>query len=320
MNLSLVCPGCRTFSEERIELRTLERVGEVMRCECGRRYPVVDGVPIVMAEVAGFVRNEMAAIVEGQVGMEVQQLLVAGGPDDGAYARLVEHLSIYLDAQWGDRAEPEPDGVRFGMEALIEKVRERTARVELAVELGCSVGRVTAEMRRAADEVIGVDLHMGSLKRARRLCAGESVAYNRRVIGRNYRPAKIDGASVGVSFVCGDALDPPLVPGAFGRVVALNLLNSVSRPRQLLRVMSGLCTRGGELILSAPYAWQSTVMDEDERLGTDDPAAAVAAILRDGSLGATFEIEEEAEVPWDLRRDARSVVSYRAHYLRARKL
>jgi SAM-dependent methyltransferase/uncharacterized protein YbaR (Trm112 family) len=313
---SPICLACRTWDDDRIELRTVERVRDVLVCECGQRYPVVDGVPILLKEPAGFVRNEIASIVERDLTSEVQALLAEGGPDDAPYARMVEHLSIYLDAHWGDRAAPPPDGAGFGMESLVTRIRARaTERVATAVDLGCSVGRVTAELARGADTVVGVDLHFGSLRRARRLLAGERVAYNRRVVGRYYREATIAGeAHAGTHVICADALDPPLAPAAFGRVVALNLIDSVRHPLQLLTVMDGLCARGGEIILSSPYAWQSHVMEEDERFGGADPAADLVARLRE-----RYDIEEEAEVPWALRRDARGVVSYRAHYVRARK-
>lgn len=327
MNLSPVCVSCRTWTDERIDLRTVERRGALLVCECGRKYPVVDGVPIMLAEPAEFLRAEMATVVERELEPEVQALLVEGGPDEAIYPRLVEHLSIYLDAHWGDRADPEPDGVRFGAEALVERIAARSGqRVKMAVELGCSVGRVVAELAQGADEVMGVDLQFGAVRRARRILDGERVTYNRRIAGRHYAPASVsagDRAVPGgrVQLICANATDPPLVPGVFGRVVALNLVDSVSRPRQLLSVMDGLCAPGGELILSSPYAWQSTVMDEDERLGGADPAGALATILRNGDgLGARYEIEDEAELAWSLRRDARSVVNYRTHYLRARKL
>jgi 2-polyprenyl-3-methyl-5-hydroxy-6-metoxy-1,4-benzoquinol methylase len=120
--------------------------------------------------------------------------------------------------------------------------------------------------------------------------------------------------------VCADALDPPLLPGAFDRVVALNLLDSVAHPRQLLSVIDGLCAPGGEILLSSPYAWQSSVMHDHERIGGANPAAAVTAILRDGAgLRAAYRIEEDSEISWTLRRDARSSVTYRTHYVRARK-
>ena len=323
----VVCPGCRTWTADRIDVRTLERSGDVLACECGRRYPIVDGVPIVMKDPASYLRSEIVSVVERELSTEVAALLVEGGPDDAPYARLLEHLSIYLDSQWGDRAVPPPDGPGhgFGLGAIVERIVQRP-RVSLAMELGCSVGRVVATLATCADHVVGLDLHFGALRRARRILDGERLAYNRRLVGTHYMPAHVAAGELAVpsdrvTLVCGDALDPPLIPASYDRVVALNLLDSVSSPRQLLSVVDGLCATGGEVILSSPYAWQSTVMTEHERLGGADPAADLAAILREGTgLGARYQIEDEAELGWTLRRDARSALVYRVHYVRARKL
>ncbi len=103
-------------------------------------------------------------------------------------------------------------------------------------------------------------------------------------------------------------------------MVALNVLDSVARPAGLVQVADGLCRPGGELLLSSPYAWQGGITPEEERLGQADPASALRHILEEGkSLWARYRVEEEADVPWWLRRDARSVITYRTHYLRARK-
>ncbi|MGE0400070.1 MAG: methyltransferase domain-containing protein [Kofleriaceae bacterium] len=324
MNLDLVvCPSCRTATDGRIDVRTLERTGDILSCECGRRYPVVDGVPIVMAHPHAYLRTEIATVVERELSPEVAALLVEGGPDDAPYARLLEHLSVYMDAQWGDKAEPPGE---LGCEALRAKLAERAQhRVDLAVELGCSVGRFVSELAMGAFHVVGVDMHAGAMRRARRILDGERVAFGRRIAGRHYQPAVVHAGDRALpesrhTLVCGDALDPPLIHGMFGRVVALNLLDSVSQPRQLLSVIDGLCARGGEVILSSPYAWQSTVMADAERIGGADPAAEVTRIFREGiELTAPYTIEEECDLAWTLRRDARSTVTYRTHYLRARK-
>jgi SAM-dependent methyltransferase/uncharacterized protein YbaR (Trm112 family) len=327
----LVCPGCRTRSAGRLDVRTLARRGDVLDCACGRRYPIVDGVAIAMADPAEYLRAEIASIVERDVPAEVTELLVAGGPDDAPYPRLVEHLSIYMDAHWGDRAEPPPDGPAAaaagatGLGPLIDKIAERTAQpVGLAVELGCSAGRIVAELARGAEHVVGLDLAFAAVRRARRLLEGGTVEYARRVIGRRYAAAHAtagDRACPGrCTLVCGDALDPPLIPGMFDRVVALNLLDSVASPRQLLAVLDGLCRPGGELILSSPFAWQSSVMADAERLDGLDPAADLATLLTRGGLGARYRIEDEAELAWTLRRDARSSASYSTYYVRARKM
>ena len=325
----LVCPGCRSHAHDerdgiRIDVRTLDRAGDVLACECGRRYPVVDDLPIVMADPSGFYANEIASILERDLAPSLAQMLVEDMADDAPYARLLEHVSIYLDAHWGDRSKPSPDGpgAAFGMQPLVDKIAERAGqRVGMAVELGCSAGRILAELADGADRVVGVDLQFGVLRRARKLLAGEKLAFNRRVAGRKYSIATLTGRRAdGVTLVCGDALDPPLVPGMFERVVALNVLDSVRSPRQLLAVVAGLCKRGGEVILSSPYNWQSGIVEEGERFGGDNPAKALVSMLRDGELGAAFEIEDEAELPWTLRRDARSAVAYCIHYVRARKL
>ncbi len=282
-----------------------------------------------MAQPAGYFRNEIAALVERDLSPEVSALLVTDGPDDAHYPRLLEHLSIYMDAHWGDRATDRRSGHEcegFALRALIERLKP-LPRVDLAVELGCSAARIVAELAANADRVVGLDYHFGSLRRGRRhLLDGERVAYNRRVVGRHYVPVDVNAGDRVLSrqrrqLVCADALDPPLIHGMYDRVVALNLLDAIRQPRQLLSVMDGLCAPNGELILSSPYAWQSSVMEDHERVGGADPAIDVAAILREGTeLGARYRIEEEAELPWTLRRDDRSSVSYRTHYLRARKL
>lgn len=314
-HISVICPGCRSWSDDgaRIDLRTLDRAGDMMVCACGRRYPIVDGIPIVMKDPAGFLRTEAVAVCERDLAPEVAALLVEGGPDDAPYARLLEHLSIYLDAQWGDRAEPPPDGpgAGFGLAAVIGKLAA-LPRVDAAVELGCSVGRVLAALAANADRVVGLDLQFAAVRRARRLLGGERLAYARRSLGRRYTPAHVTGIAADVLLLCADALDPPLVPDGFDRVVALNLLDSVSSPRQLLTVADGLCAPGGELILATPYSWQSAVMAEHERLG--GPAE-----LRSWMAGR-YAVEDEADLPWTLRRDARSALTYQIDYVRARKL
>ncbi len=311
----LVCPGCRTLSNDRLDVRTLERVGETLVCECGRRYPIVDDVPIVMKDPSAYLRSEIATVVERDLAPDVAALLAAHGPDDAPYPRMLEHLSIYLDAHWGDRATPAAD---FGLAPFVERITA-LPRVATAVELGCSVGRVLAEV--PAERAVGVDMHFGALRRARRLLACEPLAYARREVGRHYTTAMATGKrTADRKLVCSDALDPPLLPHVFDRVVALNVLDSVAQPRQLLSVIDGLCAPGGEIILSSPYQWQSSVMLEHERFGGADPAAALTALLTAGAgLRARYRIEDESEISWTLRKDARSQVTYRTHYVRARK-
>jgi SAM-dependent methyltransferase len=318
--LPLVCLACRTVDERGRNLSSLVIEGDVARCSdaaCGRRYPIVDGIPIIVSDPAAFLAREIVEVVEHELPAEVAALLAQPGPDDAPYTRLVEHLSIYLDAHWGDRATPP---VPFGLQGLAEKLAARP-RVARAVELGCSVGRGLLAIAGGAELVVGLDVRMAPLRRARRLLAGESLGYARRVAGRHYVPASIAGqTAANVVLVCADAADPPLAPSGFDRVVALNVLDTVHNPSQLLAVVDGLCAPGGEVILASPYAWQSGYVGEGHRLGAADPAAEVVRRFAEGvDLEAAYTIEESVDVAWTLRRDARSSVAYSTHYLRARK-
>ena len=80
-----ICPGCRTLTDERLDVRTVERVGAVLACACGRRYPIVDGVPIVLADPAAYLRDAIATVVERDLAPEVAALLAADGPDDAPW-------------------------------------------------------------------------------------------------------------------------------------------------------------------------------------------------------------------------------------------
>jgi uncharacterized protein YbaR (Trm112 family)/SAM-dependent methyltransferase len=312
----LVCPGCRTRTAERLDVRTLDRVGDTLACACGRSYPIVDNVPIVLGDPAAYLAAE-TTVVERDLAPE----LPVEGPDEAPVSRLYEHLSIYMDNHWGDGADPPPDGPGAGIaDAIIAKLAE-LPHCGLAVELGCSVGRIVAELARRADHVVGLELHLGAIRRARRMLAGEAVTYARRVVGREYTLAiaRAGDLATPATLLCGDALDPPLLPGVYDRVVALNLIDSVRDPYQLLSVVDGLCAPGGELILTSPFSWQTSITEH--AFGGDDPASALQAILTTSArLGARYEIADSCDLPWTLRRDSRSAATYRIHYIRARKL
>ena len=329
--LPLVCPRCRRRDDSGWHMHTLavvetfaldgDRVREgVLACvSCAARYPIIDGVPLVMTELAGYLHSELPALLEGALTPSAEALIVESLDGKEPFAQLIEHLSIYLDAHWGDHLAPPPadgDG-GFAMAAVVDKLRARAASpVAYAVEIGCGAGRAAAELARGARRVIALDSSIGVLRRTRRLLAGEAVGFARRTSSRHAALATVSAGELSsptIDLVCADAHDPPLVPGHYDRVVALNVLDSVRAPSTVLAVLDRLCAPGGELILSCPFSGPS---------GFDgpDPDRQLLARLRDGKqLDASYHIEDEDELTWTLRRDNRCKVNYRTLYVRARK-
>lgn len=337
--LPLICPACRRITDRGRELWTLSvctvvRTGASpddvvegsLRCDnlaCQRRYPICDGIPIIMLDAAAVLAGQPAAFFE-PLAVDTLQLFLEGGTDDAPLARQLEHLSIYLDAHFGDRAQPPVDGpvTGWGGAALFAAVARLASRpVGRAVELGCGVGRGLLALWGGAQLVLGVDMHLGALRAARRILGGQGLLYARRVIGRHYQTAEIAaGPVMPAHLICADALDPPLAPQAFERVVACNVLDSVRSPRQLLSVADGLCAPGGDVTLASPYSWQSGIVDENQRLGGTTPELELRRIFSTGDgLEAAYTIVADEDLPWHLRRDARSAHNYLVHTLQARK-
>ena len=311
---------CTLEAELQVRVEGGELVEGVLRCTgCARRYAVVDGIPVLLRDAS---ETHALGLLGQPVAPEVAAALAEGGPDEAPLPHALSQLGSYLDSQWGDRATPPPDGPSppFGFAALSRKLRELAAApVRLCVELGCGVGRGLSALARGAELTVGIDKSPWALRLSRRILRGEEVRYARRAAGRSYLPAAVRAgseAAPGVQLLCADAVDLPLPPGSCDRAVALNLLDSVRSPRALLHHLNQLVAAGGEIAVASPYAWRSGIVDEEERLPGPDPAAALRREV--DQLGWTI-LDEDPQVPWTLRRDARAASLYAVHWLHARK-
>ena len=138
--MTLICPRCRRIGGEgdppelagQLLCRRLEPEGDLgaqrsgwLRCGCGARYPVIDGIPVVLRDLDGFLASEGAALLVRQ-DLEpefAEELAIRSG---GALARAVHLSRVYAGSP------PSP---------LTEWLAERVAEAESAAESGAGDAR-----------------------------------------------------------------------------------------------------------------------------------------------------------------------------------
>jgi SAM-dependent methyltransferase len=117
--------------------------------------------------------------------------------------------------------------------------------------------------------------------------------------------------------VAADAREPPLRPGAFALVLALNLLDSITHPRELLLQARALLAPGGALVLSSPFNWDDHVTPPARRLDADLPPHADRDAALEARLAALWPDLvlrwSDRDVPWPLRVHDRLCCEFRLH-------
>ena len=193
------------------------------------------------------------------------------------------------------------------------------------MEAGCSVGSNLAILSKTAEQVVAFDSNMTALRLAYGYIQGEAIQVPRREEGRAFSLGDrlIQGLPLpNVSLVCGDALDPPLVAECADIVVAMNLLDSVASPLNLLGQMDAILKPGGLLVITSPFSWNDAITPPNEQLaGSLDPAfdgltsdQALLHVLEGKSPyhpHLRYKMLTSTDVPWKLREHARCTVHYR---------
>ena len=149
----LVCPACRRADGGDLHVQLLAPVDDgVLGCACGARYPVIDGIPVVLRDLRGWLASEgHEALRRPDLPPACEALLVEG--IGGAVARNDTLARVYGQSQEGP------------LQAWL-----RTRCAPLAgplLELGAGLG-VTGRA-----DVVAIDTNLGMLRRHAgwRVCA-----------------------------------------------------------------------------------------------------------------------------------------------------
>ena len=269
-----------------------------------------DGVPILVADPDDYL---------ARVGDDASE------PLDALSFEALAHLARYPPTV-GDHEAPPRRAVRDAPNRFAPRG------AELGVELGPSVGPDLPALRAVCAAVVAVEGSVAAARAAHALVRGHAVPRLERLEGRSFaaaapvaRPALPD-----VHVVVGDALDPPLFAERADVVVALNLLDNVAEPLNLLGQMDALLRPGGLLLLASPFCWQDSLTVPEAQLGAGT-VPALAALGSPDALGAllrgetpllphlAFELLHAEDVPWVLRDHARAEFHYLSWLVAARK-
>ncbi|HKI00438.1 MAG TPA: methyltransferase domain-containing protein [Thermoanaerobaculia bacterium] len=336
-DLRPICLVCQTSLTLSAVLK--EEQGHViegtLRCQsqtCQREYPILDGIPFLLANLRGYVAGAIDQIdAREDLDPATESLLGDCCGPGSAYDTTRQHLSTYAWDHYGD-LDPEEaaGGDRPGS---VLRVLERGLALAGEIpegpilDLGCAVGRSSFALAGGGGRlVLGTDLSVPMLRLASRILHRDRVRYPRRRVGIVYDrrdfPVSFPNAER-VDFWLADAAGLPFPAGTFAAVVGLNVLDCVASPHDLLAALPRLLAPGGKAILSTPYDWSPRATPVEawigghsqrgEHQGASEPV--LRALLTPGAHPASIEglriVAEEADIPWRVRMHERSSVEYR---------
>ncbi len=343
------CPACAGQGAAALLVAegAVERDGDVLsgmlvcsRATCRHEYPVVDGVPVVMADLPRFLAERgIELLLRDDLPPDTLSLIGdALGPDSWFDASR-QGVSTYAWDGYADLDPGEapgawqPGAARRCLARLLALCGDPPPGA--ALDLGCGAGRTAFDLAARADAplVLGVDLNLALLRLARRVACGEGVAYARRRIGLAYDARRFAADLPGrsrVDFWACDAQALPLRPQAAGLVVALNLLDCVADGRALLAAMAGAAMPGGAVLLATPFDWSTRATPLAGWLGGHSqrgPGRGAAepllrALVTEGAHPLAvpgLEVTGEADQDWQTRLHDRAGVQYRTHLLAMRR-
>lgn len=306
---------------------------------CRLEFPIVDGVPIIVPDPRALLAERgIECLLRAELDPAVESLIGdAIGPGTW-FDVLRQTVSTYGWDGWADLdpeeaptegAAPPPGAVRRCLARLLEMAEPPT--VGRAVDLGCGAGRTAFDLAACYPSalVLGIDASPALLRLARGAASG-SVSYPRRRIGLVYDRRRfavhLPGAER-VDFWACDALALPFPTGAADLAVALNLIDCVAEPRQLLAGLATLLRLDGRALLATPYDWSTRATPLETWIGGHSQRAEhtgagepfLRALLTEGahphSVAGLRLLAEEPDWPWQTRLHDRSTVLYRTHLL-----
>jgi SAM-dependent methyltransferase/uncharacterized protein YbaR (Trm112 family) len=340
-----VCPVCASKAAGQFFLR-LARVEReekddilegVLHCsnrECLREYPIIDGIPLLVANLRQYVSDNLPGIYARRDLSEFLESLVGDCcGSNSPFDQTRQHLSSYAWDHYADLDPKEPKGEPLpGAIGRLLKTGLKLAGPfpeGPVLDAGCSVGRGSFSLAESQPNlVLGVDLHFPMLRMASDVLRRGTARYSRRRVGivydRREFPTRFANPER-VDFWACDATAMPFSGGTFALAVSMNLLDCVTAPRELLVSLARVLRPGGKAVLGCPYDWspgatpiETWMGGHSQRSPTGGASEAVLrALLTPGGHASAVQglklTGELDEVSWHVRLHDRSTMTYKVH-------
>lgn len=298
---------------------------------CQLEFPIIDGAPILVADVRGWISANLAHLNARDDLPEraLSQLGDCAGADS-AHNAARQHQSSYawdhwgeFDADWGGAAAP--GGVARLLRAGLELLADAPLAEGPALDVGTACGRAAFEIAAATGRLtLGIDLNWPLLKIARQALEGGAVSYPRRRVGVVFDQRRFAVAAAEAEladFWVADALAPPFADHGFGLISALNVLDCVGSPVGLLQSLDRATGEGGAAVLATPFDWSPAATPMEAWIGGHsqrgpDSGAADSLLRRLLTPGAhpqsltRLRLAARSEQEWSVRLHERAVMTY----------
>lgn len=289
---ALICPQCQ--DKERLLTVDIQKEddeeiieGQLICPDCSKRYEIHDGIAVVVPDKILPITRETAGY--------------------GSFSM----LSSYLWSHYSEFFNG-PDAT----DAYKKWATVFTSQKGWALDIGCSVGRLTFEMTKTHDRAVGIDTSRSFIRAARSLAARRHLEFDLIMEGQitEKRSCTLDpDFELGnAEFIVADAMALPFRSNCFATANSVNILEKVTDPALHLseanRVMDKANAR---FLFSDPFTWDETVSSPAQWLGGRNQGPFkgfgmdnICRLLQDnaGIFSPGLSIRERGKVLWKIRK------------------
>lgn len=320
----------------------------IVRCKiCGEEFPILEGILILMDEVKKYLRKNYYYITglcraKGMLSRQMDRFIVNEVlkdlnspkeelfPKQQRYNRVTAQnrsraTSPYLCNHYDNLANivEENDPFYDFIKGQINKdphtviegliLRHKGKKADTAIEIGCSVGGLTARLANHYKFVYGIDNSFPSLFFARQILKHKPKSLGSFRVYKeidDYYIKKINvSGHKNVEFICASGESLPFRDESMSLVCSCNLIELVPDTIRLLKEKIRILKKGGLFAISDPYEFQEGITKGVK--GTKKKPAI--RIVRD-LISKNIKIREEIDnIPWVRRNYRRGYEVYFNH-------